>query len=329
MWGFNVFSLFYIIVNWQFFLVALISIQALEIGDRHFWLFFLFYRLNYWWNLKNNYLLIIIQTLAAVLLRCSLNERYFIGASQSRRVSIISAACQHCYSSQYLVAKETCCQPPRLSLSLSALSPTSLLPMAWGNSWLSECSSPLCEHTLIGSLLPQKQSSMGCRLQLSAGAAQKKKKSEGKEKRRGVANHQEFTTTCRGMSVLSVCLSCSNENQLGLSQFPLCVAVVVSSVCRALSSSSSSSLHCWFSPSYSLTPSAQSAVLSHRSHTIQHNRPPNNPFVCGRMHMNLRGLVKKNESTISVVYSYNLTHIFHFTVKESRSKMCRRSSRTS
>lgn len=91
------------------------SIQALDIGD------FLFYRLNYWWNLKNNYLLIIIQTLAAVLLRCSLNEHYFIGASQSRRVSIISAACQHCYSSQYLVAKETCCQPPRLSLSLRCL----------------------------------------------------------------------------------------------------------------------------------------------------------------------------------------------------------------
>lgn len=160
-----------------------------------------------------------------------------------------------------------------------------------------------------------------------------KKKSEGKKKR-GVANHQEASPQPVEVCLfsLSASLAVMRINWV-YRNFPY-VLQYSSPVFAEPCPPPPPPPHCPADSlhpvqSYLLTPSAQSAVLSHRSHTIQHNRPPNNPVVCGRMHMNLRGLVKKNESTISVVYSYNLTHIFHFTVKESRSKMCRHSSRTS
>lgn len=105
-----------------------------------------------------------------------------------------------CYSSQYIAAKETCCQP-LASFSLCTVSLClSHFFIAHG---LREQLAfwtlfPLCEHTLIGSPLPQKQSSMGCRQPAFCWCCSKK--SEGKNK--GRKSSEGFTTTCLGMSVL-------------------------------------------------------------------------------------------------------------------------------
>lgn len=138
--------------------------------------------------------------------------------------------------------------PSPLSLCLRCL-PLPYCPWPEGTVGFLNALPPFVSTHWLALCSPKSRAAWGAGCSFLLVLLQKKNLKE-KKKRRGVANHQEFTTTCRGMSVLSVCLSCSNENQLGLSQFPLCVAVVVSSVCRALSSSSSSSsLHCWFSPS--------------------------------------------------------------------------------
>lgn len=88
------------------------------------------------------------------------------------------------------------------TLSLSVLSPsvfpTSSLPMAWGNSWLSESSSPFVSTHWLALLSPKSRAAWGAGSQLSAGAAQKK--SEGKNK--GRKSSRGFTTTCLGMSLL-------------------------------------------------------------------------------------------------------------------------------
>lgn len=134
-----------------------------------------------------------------------------------------SALKRSCYSfSVRSRQRETCCQPPRPSSSLCTVSPTSSLPMAWGNSWLSECSSPLCEHTLIGSaeqhevpaasfllVLLKKKILKGERKKI------KKKKTRSREIIRRLQRNLP-----RYVCSPSVSLSCCNENQWGLSHFP-------------------------------------------------------------------------------------------------------------
>ncbi len=157
-------------------------------------------------------------------------------------------------------------------LSLSALSPsvspTSSLPMAWGNSWLSECSSPFVSTHWLALRSPKSRAAWGAGSQLSAGAAQKK--SEGKKNEGLKIIRRLHRNLSRYVCSLSACLSCCNENQWGLSHFPHVFfvkwsAIVLSTVCTALSFSStsfSSPLPCWFPPSFEILFVDQTPLLS-------------------------------------------------------------------
>lgn len=138
------------------------------------------------------------QTLAAALLWCSLNRRNsrdVISVEFVLHFLHVSTAVIMLFLSVYSSKGNMLSTRSPLSLSLSALSPsvspTSSLPMAWGNSWLSECSSPLCEHTLIGSPLPPKAKQHGVPAASFLLVLLKKSEGRRKNKKRGVGNHQE------------------------------------------------------------------------------------------------------------------------------------------
>lgn len=134
--------------------------------------------------------------------------------------------------------------PSPLFLSLSALSPTSLLPhglreqLAFWKLFTppprppSPSSLPsylrfVSTHWLALRFPQKKQSSMGRRLQLSVGAAQKKSlKERGKEGEKKRGGGQIISRLRHNLSRY-VCLFRRNENQLGFSQFLLFLSIVL------------------------------------------------------------------------------------------------------
>ncbi len=112
----------------------------------------------------------------------------------------VSAAAIMLFLSVYSSKGNMLSTPSPLSLSAlsPSVSPTSSLPMASGNSWLSECSSPFVSTHWLALRSPKSRAAWGAGSQLSAGAAQKK----SEEKNKGRKSPGGFTTTCLDMSPL-------------------------------------------------------------------------------------------------------------------------------
>lgn len=189
----------------------------------------------------------------AVNRSCSAVETPFVQAfrhrcaaatSSQRRIDGMSALQWSCCSSRCSVAKETCCQPPRPSFFLSLrclLLP--YCPMAWGNSWLSESSSPplpalpprppspptsaLWAHIDWLSASPKKSRAAwgaGCSF-LSVLLKKKVWKKEGKKGKKSGGG--QIISRLRHNLSRYVCLFRRNENQLGFSQFLLFLSIVL------------------------------------------------------------------------------------------------------
>lgn len=121
-------------------------------------------------------------------------------------ICCMSAMQWSCYSSQYIAAKETCCQPPRLFLSLHCLplSPP-LLHCPWpeGTVGFLNALPPLWAH-IDWLSAPPKAEQHGVPAASFMLVLLKKKKSEGKK--RGVENHQEASPQPVEVCLFSVCL---------------------------------------------------------------------------------------------------------------------------
>lgn len=200
-----------------------------------------------------------------------------------------------CYFFQCIVAKETCCQPSCLLLSLHCL-PLSLpllhCPWPEGTVGFLNALPPLWAHIDWLSAPPKAE-------QHEVPAASfllmllKKKKKSLKEKNEGRKSSGGSSTTCLGMSLLFLCASpvvmrINGVYNISLMSFFVKWSVIVfASVCRALSSSSSSS-PCFVD---------QTPLLSlQRCHQVIHDpttqETPNSRVVRGRTRMSLEGLVK-------------------------------------
>lgn len=133
--------------------------------------------------------------------------------------TIIFAACHRCsdrYSSQYS-SKGNMLSTPLPALSASVY-PSSSLPMAWGNSWLSECSSPFVSTHWLALRSP-KAEQHGVPAASFLLVLLKKKKSLREKWGEEIVRWLHHNLS-RYVSSLPACLSSCNENQWGLTDFP-------------------------------------------------------------------------------------------------------------
>lgn len=159
-----------------------------------------------------------------MLLSIQMCYYYFLrsfSCSSLRICSLIFVSVLQSCSSHFTAAKETCCQPHCL-FSPSASSPLFFIAHGLREQLAFRTLFLLCERTLIGWPVPQKQSSMGCRQPARAAHPRcqrftEKKTKTNRGKNKGSQSSGDFAAARLVLSLLRL-RSC-NENQSGSTYF--------------------------------------------------------------------------------------------------------------